>query len=156
MTSPKPRSVFSAICRSNGIVLGRTRATVGGRFPQNASRASASPSTGFLPTSAGVISGATSLARVLRQPVEHMRTMLRAAAIFPVNAGTCARDLLNFCRPHVAAGKPSRVAFVNDCRQPANRIARALKLSPIPFVAAAHESNVAKGSCHERQVSCKG
>jgi hypothetical protein len=29
MTSPNPRSVFSAVCRSNGIVLGRARATVG-------------------------------------------------------------------------------------------------------------------------------
>lgn len=67
--------------------------------------------------------------------------------------------LMNFCRTILAAGKLfSRFAFVNDLGQSTGRIAQTLGFAPIrlPFVAAAHESNVARVSCHERQSACKG
>lgn len=79
--------------RARGVLVPQTETPPETRVPTRIPQ-----STGFLPTLSGVISGVSSLARVLRQPVEHMRTMLRAAAIFPVNAGTSARDLLNFAR----------------------------------------------------------
>jgi len=65
--SPKPRSVFSAVCRSNGIVLGRTRATVGSRFSLNASLASANsnPAAFILPGGGP-----------LRRSVEPTRTLM--------------------------------------------------------------------------------
>lgn len=159
--SPKPRSVFSAVCRSNGIVLGRTRATVGSRFPRNIRLASAysqsTPVTSFVRWIAAFL---PTWRRRLAGRFERSAPVFgaRLPAIFSRIRRDIRPGLFNFCRPLVAAGKPSFLPLVQACKQASGSITQTFSLSPVgvPSLLAAHESNVSKDLRHERQVACKG
>jgi hypothetical protein len=118
--SPKPRSVFSAVCRSNGIVLGRTRATVGSRFSLNASLASAySNPAAFILPGGGPLRRRGEPTRTRMGP--HRRSFSRGP-----------REISNFCR-RFGSGKPSflRIPFVDHCSEATNSITHAFGFSPV-------------------------
>jgi hypothetical protein len=79
----------------------------------------------------------------LRTAIEANRTPEPLAVrsfISQARRGHLRRLILNFCRPLKAAGGLAsflRVAFVNDCRQPANRIARTLSFTPVSVLSCA-------------------
>lgn len=85
------------------------------------------------------------------------RDIMRPA--FPT-LGTVWSGVCNFCRTQpYTAGKCFLFCSVALCSpfkllQEPNGV-ESILLRPNPFVAPAHESNVPKGLCHERQVSCK-
>lgn len=58
----------------------------------------------------------------------------------------------------LSARSSSLFPFVHDANQPANGIFLTFSFAPVrlPSLRIAHASNVAKGSCHERQSACKG
>lgn len=89
----------------------------------------------------------------LRTAIEATRTQ-KPLAVRIFSRGQ--RLILNLFRPLKASGSPSFRSLVHDANQPTRGFFHGLKFSPIPSVAAAHESNIAKGSCHGRQVACKG
>jgi hypothetical protein len=127
--SPKPRSVFSAVCRSNGIVLGRTRATVGSRFSLNASLASASHSN----PAAFILPGGGPLRRSVEPTLTPMAPLLRIIVLGP-------RTILNLVRP-LSAGSSLCVAFIDHCREPFDRIRSTFQFAPVTPSVVVHMSN---------------
>jgi hypothetical protein len=138
MTSSKTRSVYSAICRSNGVFLVRARATVGSRFPQNASRASAysHPLPAILPFG-NVIASILPVWRRLAGSFEALRTPL-ALSSRPFFS-TPYRGHLRRLISAILAGAKSTTgkcfsllrALVQDANQTASRIFHGFVLTPI-------------------------
>jgi hypothetical protein len=132
--SPKPRSVFSAICRSNGIILGRMRATVGSRFSQNASRASAShfQSAAYLPILQG--SGRLLTARIER--TQSQRALLAVSAF--TKRGRAWFSNLGRCQ--TTTGKCFFLsALIHDANQSERGLFHSFVFSPVlSFFAARH------------------
>lgn len=120
LSSPKPRSVFSAVCRSNGIVLGRTRATVGSRFSLNASLASASHSN----PAAFILPGGGPLRRSVEPTRTPMAPLLRIFSRGP-------REILNLFGAFKALRSLSSNALVQFLQEPASSIFHRLTLAPV-------------------------
>lgn len=79
-----------------------------------------------------VISGVTSLARVAwGRTVERSRTIfaLRAPALSP-RQGTFS-GFADFCRPLVAAGKPSFLPLVQACKQASGGVTQTFRFPPV-------------------------
>jgi hypothetical protein len=117
-------------------------------------------------TPGSVVLGATSLAKVLlaARTFEALRTRLGAQALAAIFSSPYEgpRGLLI----RILAGAKSTTgkcfsllrALVHDANQSTGRVLVTLVFPPVGFLSllAAHESNVAKDLCHERQVPCKG
>jgi len=103
-------------------------------------------SAAVFPTSGSVIAAfLPRLRRLAARTLERFVPLVCAralAAIFSRIRRDIRPGLLNFCR-HFGSGKPSflRVAFVNDCRQPANRIRSTFQFAPISPSVVVHMSN---------------
>lgn len=116
--SPKPRSVFSAVCRSNGIVLGRTRATVGSRFPRNIRLASAySNPAAFILPGGGPLRLAIDATRTLKHLASRIFSRGPLLISNSVGAFKALRSL-------------SSNAFVQFCQEPTSRVFHRLTLAP--------------------------
>lgn len=95
------------------------------------------------------------------------RSMRPVASMAVVNSHSPAVELLSIANPVAAflnfgrlcanAGKCFSLlrSLVQHPQKSGRSGFHRFQFAPIPFVAAAHESNVAKGSCHERQSACK-
>lgn len=97
--------------------------------------------------------------RLLTARIERTQTQraLLAVSFFSLSGGH-RRLISNLFRRLQAAGSPLLRSLVHDANQPTCGFFHRFQFAPIrlPSLLSAHESNVAKGSCHERQVSCKG
>jgi hypothetical protein len=124
----------------------------------------ANQSVAVLPTSGNWISAVSSLgrvtaARVLERggPLSCARTL---AAIFQGYAGTGGLGTAILAGAKSTTGKCFSLlrALVQLRQKSTSCVFHALEFPPVglPSLLAAHESNVAKGLCHERQVTCKG
>lgn len=126
--SPNPRSTFSAICVSNGVVLGRARATVG--LPQDSrySRALARFQSAFgYPFERRIAAVSSNGWRKLAGKLERTRTPIaRFPAIFVLGP----RTICNFLGAFKALRSLSSNALVQFLQEPTSRVFHSLFLAP--------------------------
>jgi hypothetical protein len=151
-SSSKPRSVFSAVCRSNGIVLGGARATVGSRFPRNASRVPAYsnplPVSPFGNVIAAVLprlrklaarvlerGGPLSCARTLAAAFSRRRRDIRPGTAILAGAKSTTSKCFSFLYP-----------LLKHCQEPRSGIFQTFSLSPVLCRSVAHERNHDRGT----------
>lgn len=142
--SPKPRSVFSAVCRSNGIVLGRTRATVGSRFPRNIRLASAySNPAAFILPGGGPLRLAIDATRTLKHLASRIFSRGPLLISNSVGAFKALRSL-------------SSNAFVQHPEKSGRRVAQTFRISPVPVLSlvAVHAVNLTEDRKHEVPKKC--
>lgn len=131
--SPNPRSTFSAICVSNGVVRVRTRATVGPRNFVDYRRASAysqsAPVTSFVRWIAAILPERRRLAGRFERsgPVFGARL----PAIFSRIRRDIRPGLLNSVGAFKALRSLSSNAFVQFCQEPTSRVFHRLTLAPV-------------------------
>jgi hypothetical protein len=130
MTSQSSRACISAICRtSSGTWSVRARATAGGRFPQNRSRASAfSQSAAVFPTSGSVIAAFLPRLRGLARAWSDIPNFVARLGPF------FGRGLLPICK-FLGAFKTLRClssdALVQFLQEPTGRVFHRFFVSPV-------------------------
>lgn len=145
-TSPRPpERVFRAIC-TNGDFRIRTRATVGLKTETIGLRSLPSRASAVFPSVVGFIGNwiaavlpfGSALARALSN---NPNPFARLGPFLQLHRWIC-----KICRLCPDAGPSFICSLVQHCQESTSGVSRFLSLSPVPFVAAAHDVNSSNGA----------